>query len=625
MRPGFNYPGNVEFWVPIAMTPAEMADRKLQYLRLDARLKPGISIERAGADLETVAAQLQREYPDTNAQRSAKLEPIRKMYVGDIEPALLALLGAVSFVLLIACANLANLLLARSAGRRKEFAVRAALGGSRARLARQLLSESLLLSVCGGLLGLLLAFWSRGMLLRLFPNDIANLNIPHVESIPIDTEVVVFALLISAVTGVLFGLLPAFHTSVGTLYETLKEGGRTGAAGRESTRSTLVIVEMALSLALLSGAGLMVKTLLHLEGASLGFNPDHVLTAQVLLPGAKYPKLEDRARFLDQALANIKALPGVESAGVTGFPPLSGFWDSTNFTIAGQAPSTRSEMPEADFNLASPSYFRTMQVALLAGRDFQATDRATGPQVAVINETMARRFWPAQNPVGKRITPDPAIFGNTTWEVVGVVADIKHFGVAEPTHPTIYRPFAQEKFPLLTFTTRTQVPPENLAPGLRQAIWSVDKDQPISKVITMDEAASESIALRKISMVLLTAFAALAVFLAVIGLYGVMAYLVAKRTQEIGVRMALGARPADIAQLVLGHGLRLTMVGIALGTAAGLGLTRLLTSLLFGVRPQDPVTFLGVAMLLGGVALLASYLPARRASRLDPTLALRYE
>jgi predicted permease len=386
-----------------------------------------------------------------------------------------------------------------------------------------------------------------------------------------------------------------------------------------------VIAELALSLILLAGAGLMMKSFLHLQGASLGFNPDHVLTAQVFLPDTKYPKLEDRNRFLDEALRRIEALPGVQSAGAVGFSPLSGFWGSTTFTLPGEPAPARGQMPTADFNVVTTSYFRTLQVPLLAGRDLRASDAANAPQVVLINQTMARRFWPNQNPVGRRITPDPAMFKKTSWEIAGVVADIKQFGVAEPIHPTIYRPFVQESFPLVAFTIRTQVPPMSLAQQVRQAIWSVDKDQPISKIITMEESAAESVTLRTVSMVLLAAFAVLAVFLAVIGLYGVMAYLVTQRTHEIGVRLALGARPLDILRLVLRQGLRLAGVGIALGIAAGLGLTRVLESLLFGVRPQDPTTFVAVAALLAVVALVASYVPARRAMKVDPMVALRYE
>jgi predicted permease len=626
MRPGFNYPGSSDFWVPIALEPADMANRRRPYLRPVARLKPGVTLEQANADLVNVATRLQEEYPETNASRSAIVEPIRQLYVGDIEPALLALLGAAGFVLLIACTNLANLLLAHSAGRRKEFAVRIALGATRGRLLGQLLAESTLLSLAGGLLGLLLVFCSQGTLLKLFPNDIANLNIPRIDAIPVDSGVVAFALLLGVFTGVLFGLLPALHTSAGEVYETLKEGGRSGSvAGRERTRSVLVIAEMALSLVLLAGAGLMIKTFLRLEGTSLGFNPDHVLTAQLLLPDNKYPKLEDRARFLQETLARITALAGVQSAGAVAFAPLSGFWGATNFTLEGLPAAPGSVARQADFNLVSPSYFRTMQVPLILGRDFEAGDSVHAAEVVLINQSMARQFWPQQNPVGRRLNPDPAMFGNTTWEIVGVVGDIKHFGVAEPTHPTIYRPFAQESFPLIAFAIRTQLPPETLAKAVRQAIWSVDQDQPISKVITMDAAAAESVTLRKISMILLAGFAGLAVFLAVVGLYGVMAHLVAQRTQEIGVRMALGARPKDISRLVALQGLRLAAAGVVFGTAAALALTRLLASLLFGVRPQDPATLTGVALLLSGVAWLASYMPARRAAKVDPMVALRYE
>jgi len=626
MRPGFNYPGNVEFWEPAALKPADLADRKHLYLRLLARLEPGVRVQQADAELRAVAAQLEKEYPDTNATRSARVETIREMYVGDIEPALLALLGAVAFVLLIACTNLANLLLAHSSSRGKEFAVRIALGASRRRLIGQLLAESMLLSWLGGVLGLLLAFWSRGALLKLFPNDIANLNIPRVEQIPIDGGVVGFALLLAVFTGALFGILPALHTSAADPYATLKAGGRSSSpAGRERTRNILVIAEMALSLVLLAGAGLMIRTFLRLEGASLGFNPDHVLTAELLLPGSKYPRLEDHARFLNEALHRITGLAGVQSAGAVGFAPLSGFWGATNFTIEGHPVLPSGGPPEADFNLVSLSYFPTMQVPLVAGRDFRATDIASAPQVVIINQTMARQFWPKQNPVGQRISPDPAMFRKTTWEIVGVVGDIKHFGVAEPTHATIYRPFTQENFPLITFAIKTQVPPLTLANAVRQAVWSVDKDQPLEKVITMDEAAAESVTLRKVSMILLVLFAAISLFLALLGLYGVMSRLVTHRTPEIGVRMALGASPWDISRLVVGKGLWLAAAGIVLGTAAALALTRVLSSLLFGVRPEDPATFTAVGLLLSAVAAFASYIPARRAAKVDPMVALRYE
>ncbi len=626
MPPGFHYPGNCEFWVPLALEPADMANRKLSYLRLAARLKPGVTVQQASADLSNVAAQLQQEHPDTNADRSAIVEPIRQRYVGDIEPPLIALLCAVGLVLLIACTNLANLLLARGASRRREFAVRIALGATRYRLIRQVLSESTLLALGGGLLGLLLAVWTRGSLLKLFPNDIANLNIPRVEQIPIDGGVVGFALLIALFTGVLFGLLPALHTAAGGVYQSLRDGGRSGSvAARERARSVLVIAEVALSLVLLVGAGLMIRTFLRLERASLGFNPNQVLTAQLALPDSKYPRLDDRARFLNETLPRITAIAGVQSAGVVGFAPLSGFWGATDFSIEGQPAPPRGAMPHADFNVVSPSYFRTMQVPLLVGREFEISDTAVAPEVVLINQSLARQFWPNQNPLGKRLSPDPAMFGKTTWAIVGVVGDQKHLGVAEPTHATIYRPFAQESFPLITFAIRTELPPLTLANAVRQAIWSVDKDQPISKMITMDEAAAESVTLRRISMILLAMFAALAVFLAVVGLYGVMAHLVAQRTREIGVRLALGARPKDISQLVVRQGLLLAGVGICLGTAAALALARVLTSLLFGVRPEDPATFAAVGLLLAAVAFLASYIPARRAAKVDPIIALRYE
>ncbi len=625
MPPEFKY-SIVQLWTPLALEPSLMTNRELHFLRLVARLKPNVTIKQAQAEMEAIARGLQEQYPQTNAGRGAKVISMRDMQVGDIRPALLVLLGAVSFVLLIACANVANLLLARTAARQKELAVRAALGASRLRLAQQFLTESILLALLGGALGLLVALWSTHLLLALFPNNIANLSIPRVEQIPIDASVLGFTLVTALLTGVVCGLLPIMQFSTPDLNEALKEGGRgAGASLRARFRSSLVVFEVALSLVLLTGAGLMIKSFLRLQQADFGFNPENVLTMQVMLPQPKYKEAQKRRAFVQEVLRRVETLPGVVSAGAINFLPLSGFWGTLSYTVEGQTPPPPGQEPVADNRVVTEQYFRTMSIPLLKGRYFTEHDDENAPQVVMINNSLAHRIFGAHDePLGKRLNLGDA--GNPSWaQIVGVVGDVKAFGLESETHADIYRPYAQAPFPLIALTVRTTPDPARLAGAVRNEIWAVDKDQPVFRVISMEQSAAESVALRRVSTITLGTFSVLALVLAAVGLYGVISYSVTRRTHEIGIRLALGARPRDVLKLVVGQGMLLALIGVAVGLAAAFAITRLMASLLYGVTATDPIIFVGVSLLLAGVALLACYIPARRATRVDPMVALRYE
>lgn len=623
----FQHPQTVEMWTPIALDSTLMNSRSATILRVMARLKPGATIKQAQTELAAIARRLEEQYPNTNAGKSIKLEFLRDSYTGDIALPLKVLMLAVIFVLLIACANVANLLLARSATRQREIAVRVALGASRSRLVRQFLTESLLLSIIGGALGLLLSLWGMGFLVGLFPNNIANLSIPLVETIPIDGKVLGFTLLISVFTGVIFGLAPALQSSKFSLNDTLKEAGKssmTSGRGRRF-RDLLVVVEMALALVLLIGAGLLIKSFLQLQQGDLGFDPKNVLSAQVILPKYKYPDPENRRAFVHDVIARLESLPGAQSVGATNFLPLTGFWGSTTFTIEGQPAPAPGEEPAADDRVATENYFRAMAISLVRGREFTEADKDGAPKVVIINETLARRFFPNQDPVGKRLNLGEADKPDM-WEIVGVVRDVKSFGLSEETHLDIYRPYDQLSSSLIAFTIRTASDPAGLAAAVREEVWSVDKDQPFfSKVLPMEQLASDSITLRRVSMLLLGAFATLAFILAVMGIYGVMSYSVTQRTQEIGIRMALGASRRDVFKLIIGHGMLLAAIGAGAGLLAAFAITRLMASLLFGVSATDPITFAAIPVVLAGVALAACAMPARRATKVDPMVALRYE
>jgi putative ABC transport system permease protein len=619
----FQYPQRTELWTPLTMVPEAVNDRSYRYLRIVARLKPGVTVTQAQTEMNGIAERLATEYPKTNNEdRATNVTSLRQSINGDIRPALLVLLCAVGFVLLIACANVANLLLARAANRQKEVAVRSALGADRVRLVRQFLTESLLLGFAGGVLGLLLASWCTSALVQMFPPTIFNLDIPHVERIPIDGWVLGFAFFVSLFTSVTFGLAPALQ-ACSAANETLKESGRglvAGAQGRRF-RDALVVAEIALSLILLTAAGLTLRTFLHLLQGNLGFRADHVVTMRVLPPTNKYKSDAQRISFSDQALERIQALPGVKAAGTVTFLPLSG-WEGRRTVSLKGASTPENHRPSAMWSSVTPGYFQAMVIPLLKGRTIDSRDGSEALHVALLSKSLAERLSPNADPVGRKLDVD-GIEGPV--EIVGVVGDVHQLGITSDATSELYLSFAQFPAPILCFTVRTAQDPYALAKSLQQAVWSVDKDQAVAFVMTMDELASESLAPQRVIMLLLSAFGAVALLMATIGVYGVMANSVARRTQEFGIRVALGARTADVLRLVLKQGLGLVLAGIVIGLAGAFALMRFLASLLYGVRPLDPLTLTVAVASMTIVALLASYIPARRATRVDPMVALRYE
>jgi putative ABC transport system permease protein len=626
MPAGFQHPQRSELWTPLrlnSLNANQANDRSFRNLRVVGRLKSGVTLEQAQMEMSRIARRLADQHPDTNAGQSVKIVSLREQYAGDIKPTLLALLGAVGFVLLIACANVANLLLARSTARRREIAVRTALGAWRGRLIRQFLTESVLLSLVGGALGLLLTLWSANLLVALFPNNVDNLDIPVVETIPIDGRVLGFSLLISLLTGVIFGLAPAWQASKQDLSQALKEGGANTTAGMSGRRmrGLLVVSEMALAVLLLIGAGLMIKSFWRLLQGDLGLNPKNVLTMEVMLSPQKYGDGGQRRAFLQDVMRRIESLPGVERAGATNFLPLTGFWGVASFSIEGRPAPRPNEEPSADNRVVTERYFRTMGIRLLRGREFDERDREGAPPVVIINETMARRYWPNEDPIGARIN----LGQGSRAEIVGVVNDVKSFGLEEKTHPDIYRPYAQAPFRLIAFAVRAGGDPLSLVAAVKNAIYAVDKDQPVFKVITMEKLAAESITLRRVSMLLVGGLSALALVLAAIGIYGVTSYTISQQRREIGLRLTLGAQASDVLKLVIAGGMKPALFGMIIGLLASFALTRLIKGLLFGVSATDPATFIAISILLGGVALVACWIPARRATKVDPMVALRHD
>jgi putative ABC transport system permease protein len=628
MPPHFQFPGREdELWTPIAFTPQEAANRGRHFLQIIARMKPGVTLQQAQAEMNTIAVRLQQQYPNTNTNVGVAVVALHEHVVGDIKTALLILLGAVGFVLLIACANVANLLLARAAARQKEISIRVALGASRLRLIRQFLTESILLAALGGVVGLLLSLWGVSLLKAFIPE-----NISQVGDISIDASVLGFTLLVSLLTGVVFGLAPAAQASSFNLNETLKEGGRDSAAGSRGNRmrALLVVAEVAVSLILLIGAGLLINSFMRLRNVDPGFRAGNLLTMQVVLPEMKYTDHARRSAFYTEMIGRIEALPGVNSAAVTTNLPLYRQGNSIGFSIEGRpdpAPG-QGQRPSVVTRVVSPRYFQTMGIQLLQGRGFSEQDRVDAPAVAVISETMARRFWPDQDPLGRRITPGPATSTSPDdWiTIVGVAKDVRQVELIADPKPQMYLSYAQADF----FNPRdlvvsTAVEPLSLAGAVRRTVWEVDKDQPVSKIRTMEEIVSESIARQRFSMLLLGIFAAVALVLAAVGIYGVMAYTITQRTREFGIRMALGAGRGDVLKLAVGGALKLILTGVVIGLVAAFILTRVMSSLLFGVSATDPSTYIIISLVLVCVALLASYIPARRATKVDPMIALRYE
>jgi putative ABC transport system permease protein len=613
----------IGLWVPAAFSQQELANRASHYLTVVARMKPGVTLEQADADIKAITGRIAQNYPDQAESLSSSVVSMREQLAGKARNSLLLLVVAVGFVLAVACANIASLLLSRATARRKEIAVRTALGASRAQIIRQLLTESVLLASLGGAAGLLFALWSFTLLQQLVPAGMTR-----IASLQIDLPVLGYAMAISFLTGILFGLAPALQASKVDLNEALKQGGgRTGssnAGGR--LRGAFVVAEVALALVLLVGAGLLMQTIFHLRDQYSVFQPDKLLTMRTALPEDKYAQHARRVAFYDQVLERVQALPGVTQVGYTTSVPLSWKGGANGFTIEGRQPEP-GVLTNAIHRQVSNDYLQAIGIGLRHGRYFDEGDNDSSMPVAIINETMARQYWPDEEPVGKRfkIAVDAA-----PWlTIVGVVADVRQMGMEVAVKAEMYVPYRQIKsHPWYTprdLVIRTTGNPENLVAGVRQEIRAVDPALPVSNITTMEELLGQESGSRRLGMLLLTAFAGLALLLAALGIYGVLSYFVAQQTPEIGVRLALGAQQRDILGLVIGKGLAWTFAGVAIGSAAALALTRLMAGLLFGVSAADPLTFALVAGLLTGVALLACYLPARRAAKVDPLVALRYE
>ena len=617
MPKDYSFPGRSEIWAPMAFSQSEQASRGGHFISVFARLKDNVTIEQARTEMQSLAGRLEEQYPDTNKGWSANVISLMDQVVGDIRPALMVLLGAVAFVLLIACANVANLLLARSASRYKEIAIRTALGASRFQLVRQLLTESLLLSVLGGGLGLLLAFWGVDFLVSISPE-----NIPRVREIGLDRQVFIFTALLSVLTGVFFGVVPAIQGSKPDLTEALKEGGRGSTGGRHRARSVLVVSEVALALVLLIGAGLMIKSFTRLQRIDPGFNPVNVMTMSVSLPSSKYREPHQQTGFYNQLIERVRSLPGVESAAASTSIPIGGSDYIYGFLIEGGTVSPQ-DAPSANYYSITPDYFKAMGIPLKRGRNFTDADLANTTLVAIINETFAKRYFPDEDPIGKRIhiTNGPQAFR----EIVGIVGDVRHYSLDQESTAQMYEPYAQKPFTSMALAIRTTQDPTSLISAVRSQVLAVDRDQPVSNVKTLEQLVSESIAQPRLSMLLLTIFAVVAMVLAAVGLYGVMSYSVTQRTNEIGIRMALGARRTDVLRLVVGQGMMLAVIGVGIGLAASFVLTRFLATLLYTVSATDPLTFAGLSLTLTGVTLLASFIPALKATKVDPMIALRYE
>ncbi len=624
MPPDFQFPSrDDQLWVPIAFTSQGAANRGGHFLEVIARTKPGVTLQQAQAEMNTIAARLQQQYPEQNTDLGATVIPLHEQVVGDIKPALLVLLGAVGFVLLIACANVANLLLARAAVRQKEIALRVALGASRLRLVRQFLTESILLAALGGGVGLLLSLWGVNLIKAFIPE-----NISQAQAVMIDAKVLGFTLLVSLLTGLIFGLVPATQASKLNLNETLKEGGRDSAAGSRGNRirGLLVVAEVAISLVLLIGAGLLINSFLRLRNVDPGFRVDNLLTMRIVLPAQKYPDQTRRTNFYTELIRRIEVLPGVQSAAVTNWIPLVMQGDSQGISIEGQPDPGPGKNPVVVTRVVSPHYFSTMGIGLSQGRGFGEQGSADSPRVAMISEAMARRFWPGEDPTGKRIKSGGLNSPSPWMEIIGVVKDVRQVKLDADPKPQMYVPYTQPVFFVPShLVVKTNVEPGSLAATVRRTVWEIDRDQPVSNVSTMKEVLSESIARQRFSMLLLGLFAAVALMLASIGIYGVMSYSVAQRTHEFGIRMALGARGIDVLKLAIRQGAKLVLIGVAIGLASSFILTRFMSSLLFDVTATDPMTFTGVASLLVLIALAACFVPARRATKVDPMIALRYE
>ena len=635
MPPGFSFPrkeempGSFEFpreaalWVPLALPAAKVHLDDPDELAVIGRLKPGVTIEQAQAEMNVFAKREEVAIPRGKGWFNSRITPLARQIAGDTKRPLLLLLAAIGVVLLIACANVANLLLLRSVGRQREFTLRAALGADRARLIRQVLTESIVLAFTGGALGMVLGQFAIYFVRRFGPS-----NLPRLYEVTLDARVFFFTLVITLITGILFGLVPALGAAVENLVESLKKGGQ-GAGGHHAggrIRTALLVSEVALALVLVIAASLLVRTFVHLLQVDPGFNPTRVLTFELSLPGAKYADNDHIVAFYHAAIDRLQNVPAVESAGLVRTVPMGGAADSTGIRIPGHASAGYKENPYAEYTIVSPGYFSAVGTPLLRGRDFLESDTSDSRPVTIISSAMAKKYWPAEDPLGKQVGPASTRYPVST--IVGIAADVRHLSVREDPGPEMYVLYNQKPWPsLLTmqFALRTKADPASVTASARNAIYSIDPNLPIAKVATLEALLDTSMTQSRFTMLLLGAFGTLALVLASVGTYGVISYAVAQRTREFGIRLALGAQPANVFGMILGQSIRFVLYGIFLGLGVAVVITRVMASLLYGVQPTDPLTFVAVPMVLIGVALVACYFPARRAMRVDPMIALRYE
>jgi len=627
MRQGFDYPFPSDLWTPQVFLPTDFApnNRGNHGYEVLARIKPGLSLAQARRDMETVSKSIveqNREYPYQRFGFALILHPLLEETVGDVKTSLWVLMGAVGFVLLLVCANVAGLLLVRSTARQKEIAVRVALGAGMRRIVRQLLTESLLLSLLGGLLGLLLTPLLLSVIVTL-----SATALPRVVSTGIDIGALLFTFAVAVGTGILFGLAPALEASRGVQYQILKEGGRTGTEGRTTHRLRRIFVaaEAALAVLLLAGSGLLLRSFVKLLQVDPGFRSEGVLTLQVALPSAKYPKPEQAGAFFRELVDRVQQLPGVQTAGAVSSLPLSGTGNSGTTTVDSRAVTPQDASPEADWRVVTPGFFQAMGISLISGRYFDTRDSDTAAPVAIIDETMARTYWPNEDPVGKRIKRGGMESTGPWMTIVGVVRHVRYRTLEARSRVQLYWPEAQRPTNFMGLAIRAAADPMSLAPAVQKTVLALDAEQPVDHVLTMQELMADSLARRRLTLTLLAAFAGGAILLAALGIYGVTAYMVTQRQQEIGLRMALGASRSDVLGLVVGQGMSLMLAGLGAGLVLSLGLTWLLGSLLFSVRPYDPISLAAAAGALALVALLACSFPAWRATRVDPLVALRYE